>query len=119
MARRIPALVLWAPRILGLGVCVFLGLFALDAFSENASGKAVFAFAIHLIPALVLLVLVAVSWRREWLAGISFVALAAAYAATVGRSHPDWVPVISGPLFVVGALYLWTWRRNRDVRKAA
>ncbi len=100
-------------------MCVFLGLFALDAFSENASGKAVLVFAIHLIPALVLLVLVAVSWRREWLGGISFVALGAAYAATVGRSHPDWVLVISGPLFAVGALYLWAWRRNRELRTPA
>jgi hypothetical protein len=112
MARTFGRLSLWIPRILGFGLCVFIGLFALDAFAGGASGEAVLAFAIHLIPALALLVLVALSWRREWIGGIGFVALAAAYAASVGRGHPDWVLVISGPLFMVGLSYFWTWRHR-------
>jgi hypothetical protein len=98
-----------------LGVGLFLGLFALDAFSESASGRAFLAFVVHLIPAFLLFVLVAVSWTREWLGGIAFITLAVAYAATVGARHPDWVAAISGPLFVVGGLYLWSWRWRAHV----
>lgn len=120
MTRTFARLLLWGPRILGLGLCVFIGLFAVDAFTENASpGGNLLAFAIHLIPALVLLLLVALSWRREWVGGIACIALAALYAASVGRSHPDWILVISGPLFIVGALFLWSWRRHDQVRRLA
>ena len=120
MTRTSARLLLWGPRILGVGLCVFVGLFALDAFSENASlGAALAGFAVHLIPALVLLLLVALSWRWEWVGGLACIALAALYAASVAGSHPDWILVISGPLFLVGALFLWSWRRHDELRRLA
>ena len=120
MTRTFARLLLWGPRLLGLGLCVFLGLFALDAFSENASlGRTLIAFAIHLVPSLVLLLLVALSWRWEWVGGIACIALAALYAMSVGWRHPDWILLISGPLFIVGALFLWSWRRHDQVRGLA
>ena len=113
-------LLLWGPRILGLALCAFLALFALDAFNEQGPlSSVVGAFLIHLVPAAVLLVVVALSWRWEWVGGISFVTLAAAYAASVWRGHPDWVLVISGPLLIVGALFLWSWSRHAQLRDLA
>jgi hypothetical protein len=54
-------------------------------------------------------VVVAVAWRRPWIGAAAFLLLAAAYALTVpGRL--DWILVISGPLFLVGMLYLWSAR---------
>ena len=106
---------LWSPRIMGILVCLFIGMFALDAFSE---GKGVLEalpdFVIHLIPALLLLVVVAVSWKWEWVGGLMFLGLAAAYAV-MARRHPDWILVISGPLLIVGVLYLWGWRRHDEL----
>jgi hypothetical protein len=110
--------VLWTPRILGLALSVFLGLFALDVFSKPSLDRAMLEFTIHLIPAIVVLVLVAASWRREWIAGLSFVALSAAYGVSVGRAHPDWIVAISGPLLVVGGVFLWSWRHRRDRKPA-
>jgi hypothetical protein len=105
-------LLLWGPRGLGILVCVFIGLFALDTFSEGKPfTEALSAFLIHLIPALVLLAIVGVSWRWEWFGGVTFIGLAIWYAV-IAKRHPDWVLVISGPLFVVGTLFLLSWRHK-------
>ena len=99
-------------------VCLFLSLFALDAFSEGKSlVRALPDFAMHLLPALVLLVIVGVSWRWEWVGGIAFTGVALAYAYGA-RSHPAWILTISGPLLVVGVLFLWSWRHHAELRLA-
>jgi hypothetical protein len=36
--------------------------------------------------------------------------LAIVYAATMARGRMDWMLVISAPLAIVGALFLWSWR---------
>ncbi len=102
-------LLLWSPRVLGILIAVFFGMFALDAFGEGKRLiEALGDVAIHLVPAIMLLVIVAVSWRWEWVGGIGFVGLAVAYVAMVpGRL--EWILVVSGPLLVVGALFLWSW----------
>jgi hypothetical protein len=108
---------LWTPRILGTLVSAFIGLFALDAFSGGTSFvEALPDFLIHLLPAFVLLALVGVAWRWEWIGGMAFIGLAAAYVLTVPRGRLDWILVISGPLLVVGMLYLWSWRHHRELR---
>jgi hypothetical protein len=103
----------WAPRVLGLFVCGFLALFALDAFNGGRGLAALPDFVIHLIPSLVLLAIVVASWRHPWVAGLSFITLAIVYTF-MARDHFDWILVISGPLFVVGSLFLWaSWSEAR------
>jgi hypothetical protein len=43
---------------------------------------------------------------------VAFIGLAAVYAATMSKGRLDWMITISGPLFVVGALFLWSWFRR-------
>jgi hypothetical protein len=105
-------LLLWSPRILGIAASFFLGLFALDAFDPGTPlARALPDFAIHLVPAAVLLAIVALSWRRAWIGGVAFVLLAVAYAVAV-RFRLDWILAISGPLLAVGVLFLWSWRNQ-------
>jgi len=107
-------LLLWSPRALGIVVSVFIGMFALDAFSPaKPILEALRDFAIHLVPALVILALVVASWHREWLGGLGFIGLAVMYSLAVGGRHVDWVIAISGPLLVVGALFLLSWQHRR------
>jgi hypothetical protein len=94
-------LLLWSPRILGILVSLFIGLFALDAFSQ---GKA-----------FVLLALVGASWRREWIGGVAFIGLAVLYAMTTAKNHLDWMLLISGPLVIVGTLFMWSWLRHAEL----
>ena len=102
-------LLLWSPRILGLLVAVILGVFALDSFGEGIS-----AFLLHLAPALLMLPIVALSWRWEWVGAAAFLTLAVLYGVPAW-ARGDWLVVISGPLLVVGALFLWSWRHHKEL----
>jgi len=108
-------LLLWSPRILGMALCVFIGLFALDAFSGHKPVlQAAMDFTIHLAPALLLVAVVALAWRWEWFGAVAFIGLAIAYGMMVNW-RMDWVAAISAPLLVVGALFLWSWRHHAEL----
>ena len=82
-------LLLWTPRLLGILVSLFIGMFALDAFSQGKPFlHALLDFSIHLVPALVLLTLVAVSFRWEWIGAVVFIGIAIVYATTMSRGAP-------------------------------
>jgi hypothetical protein len=104
-------LLLWAPRWLGVAVCLFLAAFALDAVGPRE-------FLFHVAPMALLLGIVLVSWRHPWLGGAVFTALALVYAYSA-RHRLDWVFPVSGPLLAVGLLFLWSWSRQRRVTRAA
>ena len=109
----------WAPRVLGLLVTLFIGMFALDAFSEGKPILHALAdFGIHLIPALILLAVVLASFKWEWIGGLAFIALALIYALTMARGRLDWMLTISGPLLLVGGLFLWSWLRHGKTHTA-
>jgi hypothetical protein len=109
-------LLLWGPRIAGIVVAAFLALFAMDAFNERSVVAALPDFAIHLIPSLLVLAVVAVAWRYQWIGAIAFIGLAAAYAFAA-RDRLDWIVVISTPLLVVGLLFLASWRSGATVSR--
>jgi hypothetical protein len=114
MATTSGRLLLWSPRILGIAVSLFVGLFALDAFSQGRPFvEAIPDFVIHLIPTFLLLALVGASWRREWIGGVTFIGLAVMYATTMARGRLDWMLLIAGPLALVGALFVWSWLHHR------
>jgi hypothetical protein len=101
----------WTPRILCLLFAVFLSLFALDVFDEHLGfWKTVGALLIHLIPTWIILVVLAITWRWEWVGAILFNALAVAYLVmTWGRFHWAAYVMISGSLCLVGTLFLLSW----------
>ena len=109
-------LLLWSPRVLGIAVCVFLSLFSLDAFGNGkAVAQAIPDFASHVLPVLILLVVIGVSWRWQWVGALVFTCLAAGYAY-VSRDHVSWIVTIAGPLLVVGILFFWSWLNRREIR---
>jgi hypothetical protein len=108
MTKQYAALLIWSPRVLGILFAGFLALFALDAFNGRSFLQALPAFAVHLIPSLIVLVVVAVAWRFPWVGALACGALAVYYA--VGVRRLDWIAVISGPLALVALLFLLSWR---------
>jgi len=98
----------WLPRISGIATSLFIGLFALDAFSGRTFVEGLPGFIIHLVPSMFLLAIVALSWRREWIGAVVFGMLAIAYALSV-PTRPDWMLAISGPLVVTAGLFLLSW----------
>ncbi len=108
----------WTPRVLCLLFAVFISLFALDVFGENHGfWNTVLALLIHLIPTGLLLVILAFTWRWEWIGGLLFPALGAFYIiAFWGRFHWAAYVILSGSLFLLGALFLLGWIYRSDIR---
>ena len=108
----------WAPRTLGIIITVFISLFALDVFGEGKGfWGTTLALLIHLIPTGLVLILLAVSWRWEWVGAIVFVALGVLYVILFwGRFVWYTYAFISGPLFLVGVLFLLNWHYRGELR---
>jgi hypothetical protein len=111
MTSPVRKLLLWSPRILGILVALFLGVFALDAIGEGFP-----ALLLHAAPTLLLLVVVAVSWRWEWVGGAVFIVFAALVGVVAWARGGWWNLVICVPLLAVGVLFLWSWRHHKELR---
>jgi len=112
MSPRLERLLIWAPRLAGIAVALFVALFALDAFDGGPLAQTLPAFAIHLIPAAIVAAVVTVAWRHPWIGALGFGGLAVAYAASV-PDHPGWILTISGPLVVTATLFALGGIRSR------
>jgi len=114
MGRTSKQLLYWAPRALGIAFAIFISLFALDAFSTNLPfGKQLLAFAVHLIPTYLIILVLALAWKREWLGTAGFIALG---TLSMWRYHSSVYLVISGPAFLIGMLFLADWIMGGKLR---
>lgn len=111
MTSPVRKLLLWSPRILGILIALFLGVFALDTIGQGLP-----ALLLHAAPTLLLLVVVAVSWRWEWVGGSMFIVLAVLVGVVAWARGAAWNLVICVPLLVVGVLFLWNWRHHKELR---
>jgi hypothetical protein len=114
-------LLYWSPRILCLLFAAFISIFAADVFGAGYGfWKKILALLLHLIPTWIVLVVLAISWRREWVGGVLFVALGMFYLTMAwGRFHWSAYLCIAGPLFLVGILFLLNWRHRKELRGSA
>ena len=113
-------LLYWAPRALCIVFALFLSLFALDVFEEGVGfWETSLALLMHLIPTFLLLLLLVLSWRREWIAGIFFPLLGVLYVAW-SWNKPFGVLstllLMAGPLVLTGALFLLNWHYRSELR---
>ena len=107
----------WAPRILTIIFILFLGLFALDAFEGDQSLiKKLGGFMIHLIPNFVLILILIVSWKHEWIGTIAFIIVGIAYIVMFwGRFPVVTYLTIAGPLFVIALLFWLNWMNRKKL----
>jgi hypothetical protein len=105
-------LLYWAPRVLTIACAIFLSAFALDVFSEkHPLEELLLALLIHLVPAAIIVLVLALAWRWEWIGAVLFAGLGIFYWLR-NLKHPNWIVVISGPLFAVAALFLVNWMKR-------
>ena len=118
MKQPMKRLLFWTPRILTILFAAFISIFALDVFGEGYGfWKTILALLMHLIPTGIILIVLAMSWRWEWVGAILFTALGAFYLTKFwGRFHWSAYLCISGPLFLIGVLFLLNWRYKRELR---
>jgi hypothetical protein len=105
----------WTPRMLGIAFAIFLGIFAVDELRTPADvWIRALPFAMHLIPAAIVLAALLIVWRREWIGAILFPLLAVGYVAMAwGRFDWSAYAVIAGPLVALGILFGLNWRQRR------
>lgn len=110
---------IWTPRILCLLFAAFISIFALDVFDGHSGFlETALALATHLIPTAALLLVLALSWRWEWVGAAIFPALGLFYlVAFAGRFHWSAYALIAGPLFLLGTLFLINWIFHTELHR--
>lgn len=125
MSTKSGKLLYWAPRVLSLFFIAFLSMFALDVFGQHLGfWRTTSALAVHLVPSIVLLAVLIVAWRREWVGSVLYAAAALLYivwAAFVSRPilpsmRLTWTLTIAGPAIAIAILFLLNWRKHDELR---
>ena len=107
----------WLPRIICILAILFVSLFAADAFAPGLTiWQQLGAFFIHLIPSFILLSLLIVAWKWEFIGGIIFTVIGLGLSPFVfminyKMNHSIWVSLgiilmITIPFVVVGILFI-------------
>lgn len=104
-------LIFWAPRILVICYALFLSLFALDVFEEGSPLlTSLLGFIIHLIPTFLILLILLVAWRWEWIGTVACIGLSVFYPLwTKGNFPIATYLIMTGPLLLIGFLFITGW----------
>ena len=119
MKKKMSKYLYWTPRILAIIFILFLALFSLDVFEGNYGfwGTIVGLF-MHNIPALVLLIVLLISWKYEIVGGIVFILAGLLYIILLMRNKFEWYYLlwaiqIAIPAFLIGILFLIGWFKKK------
>lgn len=113
---KINKFVYWTPRILSILFIAFISMFALDIFEMRLGfwGTIVGLF-MHLIPSFVLIILLLIAWKREWVGAAAFLLFGLWYIIRI-RGPLSWYVIIAGPAFLVGILFMINWILKKKKR---
>ncbi len=119
--KKVNKFIYWTPRILSIIFILFLALFSLDVFSPGLSfWQIAVGLFMHNIPALILLVVLLISWKYEIVGGISFILVGLLYIFLL-LTKPQlelymlfWALQISGPAFLIGILFTIGWFKKKN-----
>ena len=107
----------WLPRIICIFAILFISIFALDAFQPDLTvWQQIGAFLMHLIPSFILMILLVIAWKREYIGGIIFMIIGlglspVVYMHNYNMNHSIWISLgiictITLPLAFVGVLFI-------------
>ena len=113
----VPKWVYWTPRIVSIAFLCFLALFSLDVFEPGLTWSQIaLGLLMHNIPVFILLAVLIISWKHEWVGGIVFILAGLLYVLLTffRASIPwyialSWSMTIAGPAFLIGALFFVNW----------
>ena len=103
------------PRIAGLLIAIFVGLFALDVFVPGPTiWQQLAAFVIHAMPAILLAVLLALAWHRPAVGFAAFLAAAVLFLRfVIGNDLGQALGMLllfSGPMAAIAMLFWANWK---------
>jgi hypothetical protein len=107
--------IFWTPRVLSIIFIFFLMLFSLDIFSMNLGfWETILGLFMHNIPAIILAIVLIISWKYEIVGGITFILAGLFYIFLILKNGFEWYMLswgltISGPAFLIGILFFIGW----------
>lgn len=116
----------WLPRFLCIIAILFISLFSLDAFEPDLTfWQQIGAFLTHLIPSFILLALLLIAWKWEYIGGIIFTILGLGFSPFIFKhnydmNHSIWmsmgiIAMITLPFVVVGILFIMSYFQNKRI----
>ena len=115
----------WLPRIICILAILFISMFSLDVFTPGLTiWQQLGGFLIHNIPSFVLLAILIIAWKWEFIGGITFIILGLVFYLlvfllnhyrnqfSVGRSLVN-AAMIAVPIIIVGILFVWSHNRKK------
>ena len=106
MRANLTTVLVWAPRVLGILVALFLAIPAFDTLENTGYRSRVLAFLVNLLPCLLVAATVVVAWRTPLVGAIALLVLGVAYLIHFRGRFPWYTyAIVSGPVFLTGALY--------------
>ena len=123
MEKNISKSLYWTPRILSIVFIFFLALMSLDIFEGNYGfwGTIVGLF-MHNIPAMILLIVLIISWKHGIVGGVGFILGGILYLIMILMNilktgfewyYLSWAVQISGIAFFIGIMFLVGWFKKR------
>ena len=114
----------WLPRILCILAILFISMFALDAFESGPSiWQQIGAFFMHLIPSFILLLILIIAWKWEFIGGIIFTIIGLVTSPLVflhnyRMNQSVWMSLliillITIPFIIVGVLFIASHYRKK------
>lgn len=119
----------WLPRIICILAILFVSMFALDSFApELTIWQQIGGFLIHLIPSYILLALLIVAWKWEYVGGIIYTIIGIGFCVSVfllnhNRNHFSVTQsiinalLVAFPFVIAGILFIVS--HNKKKRKLA
>jgi len=116
----------WLPRFLCIIAILFISLFALDAFEPDLTfWQQIGAFLIHLVPSFILLALLLIAWKWEYIGGIIFTIIGLGFSPFIFKhnydmNHSIWmstgiIAMITLPFVGVGILFIMSYFQNKRI----
>jgi hypothetical protein len=120
----------WIPRILCILAILFISMFALDSFAPGLTiWQQISGFLIHLIPSFILLALLIVAWKWEFIGGliimlIGIIFIPFIYSHNYSMNHSVGISIgivlmINIPFVLVGFLFLISHRMKKKLSQQA
>ena len=119
MSKTTKQILYWTPRILGILFAAFLTLFSFDVFGgEESFWEQILGFLIHNIPVYLVVIVLVIAWKREWVGGIAFLLLAVLFIVLT-RLRMGWESYlgISGPLVIISILFFLNWKNKEQLQE--
>ncbi len=114
----------WMPRIICILAILFVSMFAADAFGPGLTvWQQISGFLIHLIPSFILLAILVIAWKWEFIGGIIFSVIGIGlspflFIHNYRMNESFWMSLgiilmITFPFLIVGILFLVSHYRQK------